>query len=70
MTALPPTDPRAADELARRCAEAMWADDEASRRLGMTLDRVGSGRATLSMAVRDDMTNGHGTAHGLSLIHI
>lgn len=64
MTALPPTDPRAADELARRCAEAMWADDEASRRLGMTLDRVGSGRATLSMAVRDDMTNGHGTAHG------
>jgi acyl-CoA thioesterase len=42
----------------------MWADDEASRRLGMTLDRVSSGSATLSMTVRDDMTNGHGIAHG------
>ncbi|MDQ3484305.1 MAG: hydroxyphenylacetyl-CoA thioesterase PaaI [Actinomycetota bacterium] len=42
----------------------MWADDEASRGLGMTLDHVGRGRATVSMAVRDDMTNGHGTAHG------
>lgn len=42
----------------------MWADDEASRRLGMTLEATGAGRARLSMAVRDDMTNGHGTAHG------
>ena len=52
------------DLLARRCAETMWADDEASRRLGMTLDAVAPGTATLSMRVRDDMTNGHGTAHG------
>ncbi len=42
----------------------MWADDEASRRLGMTMNAVASGTATVSMAVRDDMTNGHGTAHG------
>src|SRR5262245_24499417 len=42
----------------------MWADDEASRRLGMTLDAVSSGAATLSMTIRDDMTNGHGIAHG------
>ncbi len=53
-----------ADELARRCAEVMWADDRASRRLGMALDAIGSGRATVSMVVRDDMTNGHGMAHG------
>ncbi len=54
----------AADDLARRCAEVMWAEDEASRRLGITLDAVASGRATLSMPVRADMTNGHGMAHG------
>ena len=52
------------DELAQACAEVMWKDDEASRRLGMTLDAVSSGAATLSMVIRDDMTNGHGTAHG------
>lgn len=52
------------DDLARRCADVMWKDDEASRQLGMTLDAVTSGSATLSMTIRDDMTNGHGTAHG------
>jgi phenylacetic acid degradation protein PaaD len=50
--------------LAERCADAMWADDRASQALGMKLDSVGPGRATLSMTVRDDMTNGHGIAHG------
>jgi phenylacetic acid degradation protein PaaD len=52
------------DELARACADVMWADDAASQRLDMRLDSVGPGRATLSMRVRDDMTNGHGMAHG------
>lgn len=52
------------DELARRCADAMWADDAASQQLGMRIDAVGPGRATLSMTVRPDMTNGHGIAHG------
>jgi len=42
----------------------MWADDAASQKLGMHLDRVGSGRATMSMTIRTDMTNGHGIAHG------
>ncbi|MBA2559713.1 MAG: hydroxyphenylacetyl-CoA thioesterase PaaI [Propionibacteriales bacterium] len=42
----------------------MWRDDPASRGLGMTLDEVGAGKATVSMSVRADMTNGHGTAHG------
>ncbi len=54
----------AADELAQRCADVMWADDVASRQLGMTIEAVASGTATVSMTVRDDMTNGHGTAHG------
>ncbi len=50
--------------LAERCAAAMWSDDSASRGLGMAIDRVLPGSATVSMTVRDDMTNGHGTAHG------
>ena len=50
--------------LAEACAAALWADDRASRDMGMALDRVGPGEAVLSMTVRDEMTNGHGTAHG------
>lgn len=53
-----------ADELAAACAEVMWRDDAASQRLGMRLVAVSAGRATVSMRVRDDMVNGHGTAHG------
>jgi acyl-CoA thioesterase len=52
------------DETARRSADAMWADDRASRALGMTLDAVGPGSATLSMTLRDDMVNGHAIGHG------
>jgi acyl-CoA thioesterase len=52
------------EELARACAEAMWADDMASRGLGMSLDQVGPGTASVSMPIRDDMVNGHGIAHG------
>ncbi len=59
-----PGAPMTPDHLARLCGEVMWADDAASQRLGMRLESVTSGRATLSMRVRDDMTNGHGTAHG------
>lgn len=51
-------------DLARRCAEVMWRDDPASQGMGMALDSVAPGRATVSMVVRADMTNGHGTAHG------
>ncbi len=52
------------EDLARASAEAMWSGDRASQAMGMTLDEVGPGRATLSMAVRGDMTNGHKTCHG------
>jgi acyl-CoA thioesterase len=52
------------DEVARRSAEAMWAEDRASRSLGMVLDAVGPGTATLRMTVRDDMVNGHDIGHG------
>jgi acyl-CoA thioesterase len=50
--------------LARRSAEAMWAEDNASRDLGMRLERVEPGKAVLSMAITESMVNGHGTCHG------
>lgn len=56
--ALPP------EEVARRSAEAMWADDRASRDLGIEIVEVGVGSAALAMTIRPSMTNGHGTAHG------
>lgn len=55
------TDPQS---LAEACAAAMWAEDRASQRLGMSLDAVGPGTAALSMTVTEAMTNGHGMGHG------
>jgi acyl-CoA thioesterase len=52
------------EEIARRSAQAMWAEDRASRSFEMTLDAVGPGTATLSMTLRDDMVNGHAIGHG------
>jgi acyl-CoA thioesterase len=50
--------------VAKASAAAMWRDDNASRQLGMSLDDVGVGSATVSFIVQDRMTNGHGTCHG------
>src|SRR6201984_1230203 len=44
--------------------EAMMANDEASRGLGIELIDQGEGRAVTRMRVRDDMVNGHAMAHG------
>lgn len=52
------------DDLARACADAMWADDRASRGLGMQLGEVKAGRAVLAMTVTPEMVNGHGILHG------
>lgn len=53
-----------AQRLAEAAAKAMWADDNASRALGMELEAVSPGFARMSMTIRDDMTNGHGMCHG------
>lgn len=53
-----------ADRLATACAEAMWAQDHASRGLGMQLVRVGPGEAVLTMRITEAMVNGHGIGHG------
>lgn len=51
-------------ERAERSAAAMWATDAASKWLGMTLDSVGPGTATLSFTVQDHHLNGHRICHG------
>ena len=51
-------------ETARLSAEAMLAGDQASLAAGVELVDVGPGHATATMAVRDDMVNGHDIAHG------
>lgn len=56
-----PTDPQA---LAEAVAAAMWSRDRAAQALGMRIEAVGPGTATLSMKVRGDMVNGHHICHG------
>ena len=51
-------------QLAEQCAALMWQEDHAARGLGMAICQVGPGTATLSMPVRQDMVNSHGTCHG------
>jgi acyl-CoA thioesterase len=55
---------RDAAEIAQACADAMWAEDKASRAMGMQIEKVGPGFAVLSMSVGADMVNGHGLCHG------
>ena len=51
-------------QIAEASRDAMWANDHASKALGMLVLTVGPGTATLAMTVRDDMLNGHDTCHG------
>jgi acyl-CoA thioesterase len=55
------TDPAS---IAAACGAAMWADDNASRGLGMRLEHVGPGSAVLSMEVTAAIVNGLGVCHG------
>lgn len=59
-----PDDVPDVDAVAHASAEAMWAGDHASHALGMVLEDVTPGTAQLSMAVRQDMVNGHRLCHG------
>ncbi len=53
-----------ASAIARASADAMWADDAASRGLGMQLISVEPGHAVLAMTVTETMVNGHDLCHG------
>jgi acyl-CoA thioesterase len=49
---------------AERAAAAMYADDLATRSLGILVEDVTPGTATARMVVSAAMVNGHGIAHG------
>ncbi len=51
-------------EIAQRSADAMWAGDKASKWLGVSLDSVGPGTATMTLTVAAHHCNGHGICHG------
>lgn len=51
-------------ERAEKSAAAMWETDSASKWLGMTLDAVGPGTATMSFVVQGHHLNGHHICHG------
>ncbi|MFG6456263.1 hydroxyphenylacetyl-CoA thioesterase PaaI [Roseateles sp. BYS96W] len=53
-----------AQAVAEQVRDAMWADDAASRMLGMRVAEVGPGRAVVTMTVRADMLNGFAICHG------
>jgi len=53
-----------ADQLARRVAERMHANEGTSTAWGVALDEARLGYARISMKLRPDMMNGHGAVHG------
>jgi acyl-CoA thioesterase len=54
-------DPQALAEAVRT---QMYARDHTAQALGITVEAIGPGFARCRMAVRQDMVNGHGLAHG------
>lgn len=78
MSAEPPVNPSAnppktqlaspgaaaAQQLAERVRDTMFANDHAVRALGMQISAVGPGTASVTMPVRQDMVNGHAICHG------
>ena len=53
-----------AKERATRSAAAMWASDDASKWVGMSLAGVVPGRAVTTLTVEKHHTNGHNICHG------
>lgn len=52
------------EERARRCAEAMWSRDHASKWFDMELVSCGPGTAQMRLTVAERHCNGHGICHG------
>ena len=51
-------------DIAQRVSAAMYANDRATRALGISVLETAPGHATLLMTVREDMLNGHDICHG------
>ena len=56
--------PKNAQSVAEAVRDRMFAEDAASRGLGMQVEAVGPGFSKLSMPVRPDMLNGFKSCHG------
>jgi acyl-CoA thioesterase len=52
------------EETARRSGEVMAAGDRTTHALGIVVDEVRPGGATVRMTLREDMVNGHDIGHG------
>jgi len=55
---------RTPQQTAEYVRDGMFANDNASKGLGMRIVEVGPGQATIEMRVRPDMLNGHAICHG------
>ena len=64
MTAIHTPITVTAQQVAEATRDAMWANDRASKGLGMEVVAISQGGATLRMTVREDMLNGHDICHG------
>lgn len=51
-------------QVAEASRDAMWRDDRASRHLGIEVQAIGPGTATLTMHVHEALLNGHDICHG------
>jgi len=51
-------------ERAERSAEAMFANDATTQELGMRIEAIAPGSASVCMRVTRQMLNGHSTCHG------
>ncbi|MET0207720.1 MAG: phenylacetic acid degradation protein PaaD, partial [Burkholderiaceae bacterium] len=58
------SDDLAAQRIAEAVRDVMFANDRASRGLGMEIAAIAPGSATLTMTVRADMLNGFDICHG------
>ena len=59
-----PQIPPPSDALARRIAETLMAREGTAPAWGLVLEEARIGYARIRMKLRDDMLNGHRTAHG------
>lgn len=52
------------EDLAQRCAQAMYGRDAASQDLGIRLTHISAGHAEMAMKIEPSMANGDGVCHG------
>ena len=51
-------------DLTAKVVDAMMKEDQASKHLGISVEKVEPGSAVVTMTVRQDMLNGFGICHG------